>query len=102
MREMGPIKVLDAVTSTGASSAYSTNGRGKITMIVIASNVSTGATIALEGSADGSNWYTIDSVNVTSNGTSYLSKNEAHPMIRANVTSRTDGKYTVYLYAGRG
>jgi len=101
MREMGPIKVLDGVESTGASSAYDTNGRSKITMIVVASSVTNGATVALEGSADGSNWYTIGSINVTANGTSYLSKNEAHPMIRANITSRTDGKYTVYLYAGR-
>ena len=53
MREMGPIKVLDAVESTGASSAYDTNGRSKITMIVVASSVTNGATVALEGSADG-------------------------------------------------
>jgi len=101
LRELGPVKVLDGVESTGASSAYNTNGRGKITMIVVASGVTSGATVALEGSADGSSWYTIGSINVTANGAFYISKNEAHPMIRANITSRTDGKYIVYLYAGR-
>jgi len=101
MRELGPVKVLTNATSTGASPVLDTNGRSKITMIVIATNVSSGATIALEGSPDGTNWYTIGSINVTANGTSYLSKNEAHPKIRANITSRTDGTYNVYLYAGR-
>jgi len=101
MREMGPIKVLSNANSTGASSTYDTNGRSKITMIVVASNVTNGATIVLEGSPDGSNWYTIGSITVTANGVSYLSKNEAHPMIRANITSYTDGTYNVYLYAGK-
>ncbi|RLJ01773.1 MAG: hypothetical protein DRP11_03890 [Candidatus Aenigmatarchaeota archaeon] len=102
MRELGPVRVLTNAENTGASPVLDTNGRSKLTMIVVATNVSSGATVALEGSPDGTNWYTIGSINVTASGTSYLSKNEAHPMIRANITSRTDGKYTVYLYAGRG
>lgn len=104
---MNPIskKVLSAVTATGASESIDTWGHPYLTMVVTASGVTNGATIELQGSADGTNWASLASNSVSADGTTQNTVTAVMNYIRANITSYTDGTYSVYLlasgYAGR-
>ncbi|MEW6295959.1 MAG: hypothetical protein AB1467_06790 [Candidatus Diapherotrites archaeon] len=92
-------KVLDAVITTGASVSIESMGHPYVNMAIIASSVTTGATIKFQGSSDGTNWYDILSASITANGTTENQDVGAHKYLRANVTARTDGTYTVYIVA---
>lgn len=92
---------LDAVTSTGAGSDIDVSNYNKITVAYTASSVSTGGTVKLEGSMDGTNYYDIDSESISSDGTTYHSvSGEKHKYIRTNLSSRTDGTYTTKIFCG--
>jgi hypothetical protein len=71
-------------------------------MVVTATSTSpaAGADIILEGSADGTNWYTISSNNVDTDGTTKYHDNNLHKYVRATVASRLDGTFTVRLILG--
>ena len=90
-------KVLDAVTATGASSALDTQGNAFVSMTVIASSVTTGATVEFQASPDSTNWATIGTDSVSTDGTTSTSVTEGHKLLRANITARTDGTYTVFI-----
>lgn len=93
--------LLNAVTSTGASSAETVSMFNKMTFYITSSSVSSGGTVLIQGSADGTNWVTLDTTNVTSSGTDAVSFSEIlHKFVRVNLSARTDGTYTVKFIAG--
>lgn len=99
---------IDALAATGAGGSVYTADKGYLLWIVRASAVTTGGTVLIQGSDKNSStaadWYTIGSAAVTANGSMYVKvlEEEWHPYMRANVSVRTDGTYTVsYFYSDR-
>lgn len=67
-----------------------------ITFHLIATSVTTGATVAIERSLDGTNWKEVSSTAVSANGlTEVLVKGEVALYYRPVVSSRTDGTYSI-------
>jgi hypothetical protein len=97
---------LEAVTADGSGDAINTRGHHKVTMVVAATGVSSGADIDLEGSADGTNWYVISNNNIAGSGVTEYSDANIHKHVRATVSSYVDGTYDVWLvlsgHAGSG
>lgn len=105
--------LLDAVTATGASTAPNVLDKSRLTFVVVASSVTTGGTLKFQGSPDGTNYVDIStfaagaltaaaSQGISADGTYIFTVDSrvAIKYIRANLTARTDGTYTVYLFGG--
>ncbi len=91
------LKSLDAVVATGAGAEIDTLGGRPISMVTIASDVTSGGTMKFEGSVDdGANWAELTTRDISANGTYVDSVDYPMRFIRANLT-RTDGTYTVYI-----
>jgi hypothetical protein len=87
--------LLSAVTSTGAGTAITTNKIKGWTFVITAASVTTGGTVEIEAELNGS-WISIHSEAVTANGNTVVRDEHGHyTQLRANVTARTDGTYTV-------
>ena len=82
-----PITLLDGVTVTGASSAIIPDG-APVTVVI--SGITT-ATVAVEGSVDGTNFEAIESKTADA----CVIVNPSTKFIRANVTAYTAGTITV-------
>jgi len=94
--------ILDAVTATGASATIDAQNWVNKTFYIIASSVTTGGTVTIETSADGTNWAVIGTVTVDGNGTDEVAVTGMfHRYVRANVATRTDGTYTVIVILGQ-
>jgi large exoprotein involved in heme utilization and adhesion len=103
--------LLNAVTATGASTSVFTLDKQELTVVVVASSVSTGGTLTFQGSPDNINWGTVGTVDnsgttattqaITGDGVFVFKVVNAGSLkwFRANLTARTDGTYTVYLFA---
>ena len=91
--------LLNAVVATGASASASVLELTDHTFFILAAGVTTGATILLEASPDGSNWYLVQSVAVAVTGNTTQRIQGAFPFLRANISARTDGTYTVTLFS---
>lgn len=94
--------LLNAVAATGAGSTVNlatSVGAGKavdtVRYWVKASAVTTGGTMKIQGSYDGTNWVDLASVAVSANGVTSATVAGPLQYIRANLTARTDGTYTV-------
>ena len=93
--------LLNAVTSTGASDAVDVSLYNKLTFHIVASSVTTGGTMKIQGSLDGSNYAEINSTTVNANGTTEVTFSDVkYKYVRANLTARTDGTYTVTMIGG--
>lgn len=88
-------KLLSAVTATGAGNWYKTDGRSVFTFVTTAASVTTGGTVKIQGRTRDETVYDIDTVTVTADGSTARIAAGAFYEIRANVTARTDGTYTV-------
>lgn len=93
--------LLDGVTADGAGTAVSgLQGVVNFTFWIIAASVTTGATVTVEASPDGTNWFTVHTEAVTANGnTGPIYAPGRMDQVRASVSSRTDGTYTVKMTA---
>lgn len=87
--------LLDAVTTTGAGSAWNTSDMETKTIYCVATGATSGGTLAIQTSEDGTNWITIASETVTTGTKEIAIVGLYHRYIRANLTARTDGTYTV-------
>lgn len=81
--------LLDAVAATGASSTRPMGRLHKVFSIVISGT----ATVAIQGSAEGTTWHTLAS----STTTAAYANAEAWPLIRASVTAYTSGTVSVFM-----
>lgn len=86
-----PITLLSAVGATGASRAVQADA-GQPAFLQV-SGITT-ATVALEGSLDGSNWSTVGTA-LTANGIVTVANAPKH--LRANVTAWTSGSITAKI-----
>jgi hypothetical protein len=93
---------LSAVTATGAGTGVQAPEAQYSVWSVTASAVTTGGTVLIQGSLDGTNYYTISTVTVSANGTQHVVVANAHPYLRSNVSARTDGTYTTKYVIARG
>ena len=83
-----PTTLLSAVTATGASRAVQCDAGAPAFLQV---NGITTATVAFQGSLDGSNWYTLGSA-LTADG--IVTVTNAPKYLRANCTAYTSGTIT--------
>jgi hypothetical protein len=92
-------QVLTAVASTGASAFENSLGSDMFTLYTKAASVTSGFTIDLEGSPDGSTWFQLTTRTVAANGNFADSVQAAAQYLRANVTARTDGTIDAWISA---
>ena len=88
--------LLDGVTADGAGSGLGAERAKGWTFVIESESVSSGATVAIEAYIGGA-WRTVDSRAVTSSGNIMIRDEHGHyEKIRASVSSRVDGTYSVY------
>jgi len=88
--------LLNAVTSTGTSDYLDCSINKNITFQIIAASVSTGGTVDIEASLDGTNYGVISTNAISGNGSTFFTiSQKVYKYLRANLSARTDGTYTV-------
>lgn len=92
---LDPVTNLSAVVTTGAGSGIDARRSTGSTWQISASGVTTGGTVKIQGSVDNTNWYDVNTISVGATGVQRSIVDEPHPFIRANLSARTDGTYTV-------
>ena len=84
--------LLNAVTSTGASTDQDVENYTKFTFSITSSSVTSGGVVKIQGSMDGTNYYDMSTSNISSDVTTYQTiSDEQHKYMRANLTTRYDG-----------
>jgi len=92
------ITLLNNVISTGASVAVSTKLTDRKTFHIKASGVSSGGTMVIQTSLNGNDWVDLNSTTISATGmTEVAVVGLIHNYVRANLTARSDGTYTVQL-----
>lgn len=91
------VVALNDVSAIATGASIDTNGHFLITMVTTATGASPQATVVLEGSVDGTNFYPIISRDVTAATTHSDSITGAHFIIRARVSAYTSGTLRVVL-----
>ena len=93
--------LLNAATGTGASDSVDVSLYNKLNFIIVATGVTTGATVKIQASHDISNWVDINTTTVSATGNTEIEFGDVKKKyVRANITARTDGTYTVTMIAG--
>jgi hypothetical protein len=101
MRDVREYTLLDAVEASGASTAVHVLQYNIYTFQITADSITDGATLSIEASLDGDNWALYETYTLTADGTQiYTISKEKVKYVRANLSSYTDGTYTVLLLAG--
>ena len=96
LRTLSKKTLLSSVTSTGAGSSFSVERSKGWTFVIAASSVTTGGTVDIEAYI-GNAWRVIHSQAVTADGNTMVRDDHGHyEQIRANVSARTDGTYSVF------
>lgn len=96
LRTLSKKTLLSAVDSTGAGSSFSVERSKGWTFIIASSSVTSGGTVDIEAYIGGA-WYVIHSESVTADGAVMIRDDHGHyEKIRANLSARTDGTYSVY------
>jgi hypothetical protein len=98
LRTLDKKTLLSSVTADGAGSAFSVERSKGWTFVIVSSSVTSGATIDIEAYlSDSSAWHVIHSEAVTGDGSIMVRDDMGHyEKIRAKVSSRVDGTYSVY------
>ncbi len=95
------VTLLSAVTATGASVATDVSNFNKLTFHIIASSVTTGGTMKIQHSIDGTNYVDVAEETISANGVKEVAvSDKKYRYVRANLTARTDGTYSVLLFGG--
>lgn len=96
LRTLSKKTLLSSVSTTGAGSSFSVERSKGWTFVIAASSVTTGGTVDIEAYI-GSAWRVIHSQAVTADGNTMVRDDHGHyEQIRANVSARTDGTYSVF------
>lgn len=89
--------LLTSANSTGAGTKYDARRSRGWTFYIVASSVTSGATIDIEVEYGDDAWKAIHSETVTADGTTVIQSEHGHyKRIRANITAYTDGTYNVF------
>lgn len=112
-KKSSPETLLTGVVATGAGSAVTADGLKNLTLQVVATNVSSGGSMGLEGTVDGTSFGLLTpkdgdqsglAINnrlgaISSNGTFLLEyENVAVKKVRANLSARSDGTFTAKVW----
>lgn len=94
------VTLLSAVTATGAGSTKTARLGNKpvdkLRYYIVAATITTGGTVKIQGSEDGTVWFDLATVAITATGNTAGTIDGPIPRYyRANLTARTDGTYTV-------
>ena len=93
--------LLDAVTATGHSFEVDASQYNRANFQIVASSVSSGATIQIQASHDGTNWAVLSDNVISADGITDIQLSGKWKNLRAACTSYTDGTYTCTLVLGR-
>jgi hypothetical protein len=91
--------LLDGVTTTGASSAVEALNYDRFSFFINAASVTTGGTVKIQTKSPNDDWVDLSETAVSADGDTLVEKSGAYAQVRANVTARTDGTYTVSMVA---
>lgn len=95
------VTMLSAVTATGESTDVDVSNFNKLTFHIIASSVTDGGTMKIQHSIDGTNYTDVATESIADDGvTEVVVENRKYKYVRANLTARTDGTYSVLLFGG--
>jgi hypothetical protein len=101
MRQNIQHTLLDAVVANTTGASKTVELYNIFTFQIIAANVTTGATVSIQATLDGTTWKEFESFAITGNGSDFLTiAQEKLKQVRAVVSNRVDGTYTVLLFAG--
>lgn len=89
--------LLSAVTTTGASPEVDFTDFTMATFYITSSGVTTGGTMTIQAKSPSGTWINIDSRTIVANGDIVVAVSGAFYALRANLTARTDGTYTVQV-----
>ena len=99
LRSLEKHTLLSSANSTGAGSAFNVERSKSNTICIVASSVTSGATVDIEAYI-GSDWRVIHSESVTADGDYLVRDDHGHyEKIRAKISAHTDGSYDVF-YTG--
>lgn len=94
--------LLNAVVATGAGAAAEVSTFDSFTFMVEGTGITSGGTMKIQTLGPAGNWIDIDSRNVTSAVPAYVvNYNGPLDQVRANLSARTDGTYTVNVMMSR-
>ncbi len=93
---------MNGVTSTGAGTGVDALEYNCFAFFINASSVTTGGTVKIQALSPAGDWVDLSETAVTADGDTQVTKVGAFLQVRANVTARTDGTYTVTMVAKEG
>ena len=98
LRTLDKKTLLSSATSSGAGNSFSVERSKGWTFVIVSSSVTSGATVDIEAYfSDSSAWHVVHSQTVTGDGSTMIRDDHGHyEKIRAKVSSRVDGTYSVY------
>ena len=98
MRSLDKKILLSSATGTGSGTEFQVERDKGWTFVIVSSSVTSGATVDIEAYfSDSSAWHVIHSQIVTDDGSTMIRDDHGHyEKIRAKVSSRVDGTYSVY------
>jgi hypothetical protein len=92
------VTLLNAVTATGASTAYELAKSKRMTFFITGTGGTVGATVQVQTSADNTNWSTIETVTLSAaTTTSVALVGVMYRYVRVNVSAYTAGSITAVL-----
>lgn len=91
--------LLAAVTDTGAGTAYESLNYSRFTFFIKAASVTTGGTVDIEALSPAGDWTVVSTNAISADGDTVVQTDGAFSQVRANVSARTDGTYTVSMTA---
>lgn len=95
--------LLEDADGTGSSGIVNVRDCSVLTFHIVSADTSTGATVEIQSSLDGENWATINdsAKSISTDGTTEFNVSGAkYKLTRANITSYTDGTYSVRMVGG--
>ncbi len=94
------LQSLFEVVSVQSGQRFKVDEHGGTAMLSVAENVTSGGTLLLQTSANGTSWTTRKTRTITANGV-FMDRYNVHPAsviwARCRLSARTDGTYTAYV-----
>ena len=95
LRGVDTVIWFSGATANGTGDTWQPRGRELFTVFIKAASVTVGATITIQAQTPAGDWTEVDVTNVTANGDTTIQFFGPFSKLRAVISSRTDGTYTV-------
>jgi len=102
LQRLGPVTNLDDVVANTTGTTVEVSNYHNFTIhVIVSGSTTTGATVSIEHSLNGSDWVEIDREDVIADGITELAiSQQAYRYLRTVVSDYIDGTYTTLIYAG--